>query len=51
LFYRNGDKMMAVAVTTQPTFSAGTPRLLFEGRFGRFFRAHHIDFKLEYMLH
>jgi serine/threonine-protein kinase len=33
LFYRNGDKMMAVAIETQPEFSAGTPRLLFEGRF------------------
>ena len=30
LFYRDGDKMMAVNVTTQPTFSAGKPRLLFE---------------------
>ena len=33
LFYRNGDKMMAVDVTTEPTFSAGTPKLLFEGTF------------------
>jgi serine/threonine-protein kinase len=30
LFYRNGDKMMAVGVTMQPTFSAGKPELLFE---------------------
>ncbi len=30
LFYRSGDKMMAVEVTTQPGFSAGKPRLLFE---------------------
>ncbi len=30
LFYRNGDKMMAVDIQTQPTFSAGKPRLLFE---------------------
>jgi dipeptidyl aminopeptidase/acylaminoacyl peptidase len=30
LFYRNGDKMMAVDVTTELTFSAGKPRLLFE---------------------
>jgi Tol biopolymer transport system component len=30
LFYRNGDKMMAVDVTTGSTFSAGKPRLLFE---------------------
>jgi hypothetical protein len=34
LFYRSGDrreKMMAVNVQLQPTFSAGRPRLLFEG--------------------
>jgi serine/threonine protein kinase/Tol biopolymer transport system component len=31
LFYRNGDKMMAVDVTTQPTFSAGRPKMVFEG--------------------
>ena len=35
LFYRNGDAMMVVAVTTQPTFSAGRPRLLFTGPFVR----------------
>ena len=33
LFYRNGDKMMAVDVTTQPGFSAGKPKMLFEGRY------------------
>jgi len=33
LFYRNGDKMMAVAIETAPELSVGTPRLLFEGRF------------------
>ena len=33
LFYRNGDKMMAVEVTTQPAFSAGKPRILFEGAY------------------
>ena len=33
LFYRNGDQMMAVEITTEPTFSAGTPKLLFEGTF------------------
>jgi dipeptidyl aminopeptidase/acylaminoacyl peptidase len=32
LFYRNADKFMAVDVNTQPTFSAGSPRLLFQGR-------------------
>ncbi len=31
LFYRNGDRMMAVEITTEPSFSAVTPRLLFEG--------------------
>jgi Tol biopolymer transport system component len=31
LFYRSGDKIMAVDVATQPGFAAGTPRKLFEG--------------------
>jgi dipeptidyl aminopeptidase/acylaminoacyl peptidase len=33
LFYRSGDKMMAVDIATQPGFAAGTPRKLFEGRY------------------
>jgi Tol biopolymer transport system component len=33
LFYRNGDKMMAVDISTQPSFAAGKPRQLFEGRY------------------
>ena len=33
LFYRNGDKMMAVDITTEPTFQAGTPRVQLEGTF------------------
>jgi serine/threonine-protein kinase len=33
LFYRNGDKMMAVGISTQPTFQAATPRVLFEGHY------------------
>ena len=33
LFYRNGDKMMAVEIATQPGFAAGKPRTLFEGRY------------------
>ena len=35
LFYRNerGDQMMVVDITTEPTFRAGAPRLLFEGNF------------------
>jgi len=31
LFYRSGNKMMAVDVNTQSGFSAGKPRVLFEG--------------------
>jgi Tol biopolymer transport system component len=31
LFYRNGDKMMAVDIATQPSFAAGKDRMLFEG--------------------
>jgi Tol biopolymer transport system component len=31
LFYRNGNKMMVVDFTAQPTFSAGKPKLLFQG--------------------
>jgi predicted Ser/Thr protein kinase len=33
LFYRTGNKMMAVEVTTQGAFSAGKPRVLFEGAY------------------
>jgi eukaryotic-like serine/threonine-protein kinase len=33
LFYRNGDKMMAVDISSQPGFSAGKPRMLFEGHY------------------
>jgi serine/threonine-protein kinase len=33
LFYLRGDRMMVVDLTTRPAFQAGTPRLLFEGRF------------------
>jgi eukaryotic-like serine/threonine-protein kinase len=33
LFYRSGDEMMAVDITTQPSFNAGKPRILFEGRY------------------
>jgi eukaryotic-like serine/threonine-protein kinase len=31
LFYRSGNKMMAVGIATQPSFSADKPRTLFEG--------------------
>jgi serine/threonine-protein kinase len=33
LFYRNGGKMMVVNLTTQPSFHAGKPRMLFEGHY------------------
>jgi Tol biopolymer transport system component len=33
LFFRSGDKMMAADVTTHPSFSAGKPKMLFEGPF------------------
>ena len=33
IFYRDGDKVMAVPIETEPELKAGTPRLLFEGRF------------------
>ncbi|MDA2924229.1 protein kinase [Acidobacteria bacterium AH-259-L09] len=33
LFYREGDKMMAVAVKTHPKFTAAKPKVLFEGRY------------------
>ncbi len=33
LFYRSGDKMMAVDITTQLGFAAGNPRMLFEGQY------------------
>lgn len=33
LYFRNGDKMMAVAVSTTPTFTGGHPRTLWEERY------------------
>ena len=33
LFYRNGDRMMAVDVTTTPSFTPDKPRQLFRGGF------------------
>jgi serine/threonine protein kinase/Tol biopolymer transport system component len=35
LFYRSGDKMMAVDIATQPGFAAGKPRMLFERQYVR----------------
>jgi serine/threonine protein kinase/Tol biopolymer transport system component len=33
IFYRSGDKMMAVQTTLTPSFSADKPNVLFEGRY------------------
>ena len=33
LFYRTADQMMAVAIETEPRFSAGTPRRLYKGTY------------------
>ncbi len=33
MFYRNGDAVMAVAVTTGPEFSSAAPRILFRGEY------------------
>ena len=33
LFYRSGNEFMAVAVKTEPTFSFGAPRILFQGTY------------------
>ncbi len=35
IFYRNGDRMMAVRVATTPSFKAGAPQLLFEGTYDK----------------
>lgn len=33
LFYRSGNRMMAVDVELQPTFTVGKPRMLFQGEY------------------
>ena len=33
LFYRNGDRMMAVTLTSESSLRVGAPRALFEGRY------------------
>jgi eukaryotic-like serine/threonine-protein kinase len=33
LFYRSGDKMMAVDIATEPSLVAGKPRMLFQGQY------------------
>jgi serine/threonine-protein kinase len=35
IFYRSGESIMAVAVKTSPTFSAGPPQRLFTGPYER----------------
>ncbi len=35
LYYRIGEKMMTVAIETEPSFSAAQPKELFEGRYER----------------
>ncbi len=35
LFYRAGDRSLAVDITTSPAFRAGKPRVLFKGQFSR----------------
>ena len=37
LFYISGTTMMAVSVTFEPTFEAGTPQPLFEGSFDQWY--------------
>jgi serine/threonine-protein kinase len=43
LYYRYGDKLMAVSITTKPEFTAGTPEELFEVRS----RADYMDLSLK----
>lgn len=33
LFYRSGDSLIAVPVSTEPVFEAGSPEVLFEGSY------------------
>jgi eukaryotic-like serine/threonine-protein kinase len=33
IFYRNGDKMMALSVATKPQFTAGRPEIIFQGHY------------------
>jgi Tol biopolymer transport system component len=35
LVFRSGDRVMAADVSTQPTFSSGRPRMLFQGKYVR----------------
>jgi eukaryotic-like serine/threonine-protein kinase len=40
LFYRSEDKIMAVDITTEPSFSAGRPKMLFKGSY---FSSSHVE--------
>ena len=33
LYYRSGERMMAIPIATTPSVQVGRPRVLFEGRF------------------
>ena len=33
LFYRNGEKMMAVTISTEPDLTPGNPTMLFKGKY------------------
>jgi serine/threonine-protein kinase len=43
LFYRNGDKMMAVDISREPSFTPSVPKLLFEGRYRTNLRGSNYD--------
>ena len=43
LFYRRGEEMWAVAVSTEPVFEPGRPTLLFEGSFDLGRTVHNYD--------
>ena len=44
LFYRQGDRIVTVAVTTGPSFLAGTPQVLFEGAYEKGLPLGHTDY-------
>ncbi len=44
LFFRDGDKLFAVATQTRPVFSAGPPDLLFQSRYERGLTLGHINY-------
>ena len=46
LFYSSGSAVMAVPVTTDPSFEAGNPRIVFEGQYARAFNSPFLEFSL-----